>query len=103
MSATYKRNSKPKRSFSLIIRGIMLSSVMLGTIAATGIPAFAASLPDLPTHPPSVQVSQQFEEDQLVVDLRLAIKTLEEFGWNKNTMQAILNKLLEIDVRLGEG
>jgi len=36
MSATYTRHSKPKRTFSLVIKGIMLSSVMLSNIAMGG-------------------------------------------------------------------
>ena len=41
MCATYKRQNKPKRSFSLVIKGIMLSSAMLGILTTTGVAAAA--------------------------------------------------------------
>ncbi|WP_236595680.1 hypothetical protein, partial [Paenibacillus sp. EPM92] len=74
MSASYIRNgrsrsisepNKPKRIFSLVIKGFMLSSVLLSSFATAGIPAFAATSPALPTHPITTQAPQQVQEDVL--------------------------------------
>ncbi len=102
MSATYTRHSKPKRTFSLVIKGIMLSSVMLSNIAMGGVSAFAATSPDLPTHPISAPTSQQIQvqEDALVKNLRLAIKAIEEIGWSQKTLQVIAENLHAIDDKL---
>lgn len=84
MEATYTRHSKPKRSFDLVIKGILISSFMLSNFAMGGVSAFAATSPDLPNSPTSVQASQQIQvqEDELVVNLRLAIKAIEDIGWD---------------------
>lgn len=105
MSATYirkGRSGQSKRTFNLVIKGFMLSSVMLSSFATAGIPAFAAASPDLPTHPISAQASQQVQvqDDELVVNLRLAIKTIEELGWSQKTLQSISEYLHTIDNKL---
>lgn len=103
MCATYKRQYKPKRSFSLVIKGIMLSSAMLGILTTTGVAAAATSLPDLAANPPTIHEVQQLQEDQLVVNLRVAIKTIEEFGWSLETKQAMLDSLQKIESQFSEG
>lgn len=104
MEATYTRHSKPKRSFDLVIKGILISSFMLSNFAMGGVSAFATTSPDLPNSPTSVQASQQIQvqEDELVVNLRLAIKAIEDIGWSPKTLQAISNSLHAIDDKLND-
>src|SRR5690606_30777084 len=65
--------------------------------------AAATSLPDLAANPPTIHEVQQLQEDQLVVNLRVAIKTIEEFGWSLETKQAMLDSLQKIESQFSEG
>ena len=111
MSASYIRNgrsrsssepNKPKRTFSLVIKGLMLTPVLLSSLAVGGVSAFASTSPALPSQQPIVQVSQQvnLQEDELVTNLRLASKVINEIGWNQEALHAVADGLRAIDNKL---
>ncbi|WP_080833707.1 copper amine oxidase N-terminal domain-containing protein [Cohnella massiliensis] len=113
MTATYIRNgrlknnlqpNKPKRTFSLVIKGFMLSSVLLSSLAVGGVSALAATSPDLPTHPIIAASSQltKVHEDALVENLRLAVKAIEDQGWTREKLQSIKACLTNIEEKLNE-
>lgn len=113
MSASYIRNgrsrsisepNKPKRTFSLVIKGFMLSSVLLSSLAVGGVSALAATSPDLPTHPIIAASSQltKVHEDALVENLRLAVKAIEDQGWTREKLQSIKACLTNIEEKLNE-
>lgn len=106
MEATYKRKGRSagsgvsKRSYNLVIKGFLLSSVLISSFATAGIPAFASTSSDLSTYPITTQASQQVQEDALVRSLRLSIEALNEIGWSKETLKVISEKLQSVDDRL---
>ncbi len=100
MTTTYTRHSKPKRVFSFVIKGMLISSALLTSIALGGVDAYASINPTITTTAIQ-QVEVNIEDEQaLISNLNLAVKVMQENGWSVKRLTAIMDQLNTIEKRL---
>lgn len=104
LSTVYTRQSKPKRSFSLVIKGMIISATLLGSISLGGVSALAASTPSIPPTIAAQQVQVNFEDEAtLIANLNMAVKAIKEEGWTIQRLTKIMDQLTLIEDRLFDG
>ncbi|CAM4415442.1 copper amine oxidase N-terminal domain-containing protein [Paenibacillus alkaliterrae] len=103
LSTVYTRHSKPKRSFSLVIKGMMISAALLGSIAIGGVPAHAASNPSIPPTSAAQLIQANFEDESaLVVNLNMAVTAIKENGWSVKRLTVLMDHLTAIEKKLSD-
>ncbi|BFH67321.1 hypothetical protein J27TS7_15760 [Paenibacillus dendritiformis] len=103
-STVYTRHSKPKRSFSFVIKGMIISAAFLASIASGGVSVNAASTPSIPPTIAAQQVQVNFEDEAtLIANLNMAVKAIKEEGWTIQRLTKIMDQLTLIEDRLFDG
>ncbi|TDG00865.1 copper amine oxidase N-terminal domain-containing protein [Paenibacillus piri] len=106
MSTEYTRHKPVRRKFNFVICGMLISSLLLGSIALSGgnMASAATSHPTTQAVAAEQQLSVSFQDEQaLIRNLKLSVKVIEEKGFNINTISKILDGLNAVDEKLSSG
>lgn len=104
-TTVYARSSKPKRSFSIVVKGLMISTVLLSNIAlGGGYVSAATNAPIFPiiNHEYQNTVNIQ-DEEVLISNLNLAVQVIKESGWSIKALTDLMDSLTAIENRLFDG
>ncbi|ATA61246.1 hypothetical protein GS458_2811 [Geobacillus stearothermophilus] len=100
MTSVYTRNKgtnkSVKRSFSLVISNLLISTVLMGALGISGGTVEAASSTQTPTQ--VVQVTQKYQDDAtLLANVNLALDVLKKNGLTLATLSLLHSSLKDIE------
>lgn len=112
MSSVYTRSKPAKRSFALVVNGVLMTTALIGQLVLGGGSALAA--PSSPSLSSPIAAAQQqsvssgyetyvFDEDTYVSNLNKAVAALKESGWSIETVTQVMDSLSAIEEKMDEG
>ncbi|GMK39034.1 hypothetical protein PCCS19_20880 [Paenibacillus sp. CCS19] len=102
MTTVYSRQKSAKRTFSFVIKSMLIGSVLLGAFAFSGVNMASAATSNPTTQPVAAAqqiVNYQEDEQALIANLCLAVKVIKESGWTPIALTNILDSLEKIDAK----
>ncbi|KIL39543.1 hypothetical protein SD70_19255 [Gordoniibacillus kamchatkensis] len=112
MSSVYTRSKPAKRSFALVVNGVLMTTALIGQLVLGGGSALAAPSPHSLSSPVAAAQQQSvssgyetyvFDEDTYVSNLNKAVAALKESGWSIETVTQMMDSLSAIEEKMDEG
>ncbi|SFM05333.1 Copper amine oxidase N-terminal domain-containing protein [Paenibacillus sp. 1_12] len=94
-----------KRSFSFVVKGMLISSILLGALAVWSVNTYAATDPSIPpTSLATQQLKANYEdEDAIIMNLKSAVKVIKESGWSVKALTSLMDQLTLIEKEIFDG
>ncbi|MEF3302523.1 stalk domain-containing protein [Paenibacillus sp. GYB003] len=112
MNSVYTRSKPAKRSFALVVNGVLMTTALIGQLVLGGGSALAA--PSSPSLSSPIAAAQKqtipsgyethvYDEDTYVSNLNIAVAALKESGWSIEIVTQVTDSLSAIEEKMDEG